>query len=115
MNPPRDDRVTMIACPVCTTPFTPSGRQRFCSHACRQAAYRRRRPDSPPEPAVTMAGPGLARGDFTVYQCPDCEQRYHAQQWCQDCNQPCRRIGTGGTCPHCDEPVTIDDLLPQFT
>ena len=40
-SPSRDDGVT-IACPICTRPFVPVGRQRVCSAACRQAAYRRR-------------------------------------------------------------------------
>lgn len=110
MTPQRDDGVT-TACPACGQRFTPTGRQRFCSHACRQAAYRRRQPTSATPPLPTP--PSRPRRDITVYQCPDCEQRYHAQQWCEDCNRPCRRIGVGGTCPHCDEPITVDDLLDQ--
>jgi hypothetical protein len=42
--------------------------------------------------------------------CPSCATRYHGEQWCHDCNQPCTRIGLGGPCPHCDEPVTLTDL-----
>ena len=33
------DTVTMT-CPICQHPFTPVGRQKFCSDACRAAAYR---------------------------------------------------------------------------
>lgn len=105
MTPPRDDGVTITRCPLCATPFTPIGRQRFCSHACRQAAYRRRQPITAP----VIPAP-RARRDVTVYECPDCEQRYHGQQWCPDCNRPCRRIGIGGPCPHCDTPVAIEEL-----
>ncbi|MDQ6848796.1 MAG: hypothetical protein M3070_02160 [Actinomycetota bacterium] len=109
MTPRRDDSVTMTACPVCGTPFAPSGRQRFCGQACRQSAYRAR------QPAVVLAPiePGVARRDVTIYECSDCGQRYHAQQWCQDCNRPCQRLGTGGPCPSCGDPITIDDLIRQ--
>ena len=42
--PSRNDGVT-IACPCCARPFVPpAGRRRFCSDACRQAAWRRRHP-----------------------------------------------------------------------
>lgn len=26
-------------------------------------------------------------------------------------SRPCTRIGLGGPCPHCDEPIAITDLL----
>lgn len=45
-----------------------------------------------------------------VYECPDCEQRFLDQRRCPDCQLFCRRIGHGGECPHCDEPVAINDL-----
>lgn len=109
MTPPRDDAVTTTRCPLCSSAFTPAGRQRFCSHACRQAAYRRRLPSTPPTAVPTPR----ARRDITVYECEDCGQRYYAQQWCEDCNRPCRRIGTGGLCPHCDSAVAIADLTAQ--
>lgn len=110
MTPPRDDAVTITRCPLCTTQFTPTGRQQFCSHACRQTAYRRRH--HTPPPVIPAAH---ASRDTTVYECQDCEQRYYAQQWCPDCNRPCRRIGIGGLCPHCEEPVTVEDLTIQHT
>lgn len=50
-----------------------------------------------------------------IYQCPDCEIRYLNQRRCPDCNLFCRRIDTGGHCPHCDEPVTISDLAEPTT
>lgn len=56
---------------------------------------------------------GRHRTSITVYTCTECEQRYFAEQWCHDCNRQCQRVGIGGLCPHCDEPVTIDDLLDQ--
>ena len=53
--------------------------------------------------------------DNTVYACPECDTRYHAQQRCPDCGVFCTRVGLGGPCPHCDEPVTIADLLDTPT
>ena len=97
----RDDTAT-VACPVCTEAFEPSGRRRFCSTECRQSAWRRSR-RAPVEPVV-------ARSD-TVYECPDCDARYIGEQRCEECNSWCRRIGPGGTCPCCEEPVAIADLL----
>ena len=99
--PVRYDSV-MIACPVCGTPFTPTGRRRYCSDACRQAAYRRRG-DQPPPPPVP-AKPA------TVYQCDSCGQRHLGEQRCEDCGTFMRRVGIGGHCPACDEPVSIDEL-----
>jgi hypothetical protein len=45
-----------------------------------------------------------------IYQCPDCETSYLGERRCPDCGLFCRRAGTGGLCPHCDEPVTLSDL-----
>jgi hypothetical protein len=38
-----------------------------------------------------------------VYECPDCEIRYLDERRCPDCGLFCRRIGTGGSCPSCEE------------
>jgi hypothetical protein len=109
-TPFRNDGVT-IPCPVCTQPFTPVGRARVCSAACRQAVWRRRHAAPPPPitPRATSAQ--------TVYECPACETRYLGQQRCPDCGVFCRRVGPGGPCPHCEEPVAFTDLVaaPQRT
>jgi hypothetical protein len=43
VTPSCHDAVTMtMTCPICQRRFTPVGRQKFCSDACRAAAYRRR-------------------------------------------------------------------------
>jgi len=100
-----------LLCPVCSSGSTPIRRQRFFSPACRQAAWRARQPApialSDPGPT----GRGTSRRSSTVYACPECETRYLAEQWCPDCNHPCRRLGSGGLCPSCKEPVTVDELL----
>jgi len=116
VTPPRNDirddvpeDVVASTCPVCGAGFSRIRRQRFCSPACRQAAFRAR---SQPPPVEVPPVPATRRTQVTVYECGQCEQRYLGQQWCSDCNRPCTRIGLGGTCPHCDEPVAVDDLLP---
>jgi hypothetical protein len=107
ISPSRNVGVT-IACPVCEQPFTPVGRQRVCSAACRQAAWRRRH-------AAPAAGiPPRSSRAATIYECPSCETRYLGEQRCPDCRVFCRRVGLGGLCPHCDEPVALVDLLPTM-
>ena len=58
---------------------------------------------------MTAAATRLA----VIYQCPECDERYLNQRRCPDCHVFTRRIGTGGTCPHCDEPDDITDLTPE--
>ena len=99
-NDIRNDIATTSACPVCATAFIPVRRPRYCTPACRQAAWRARHPD--PRPAVVA--PTTHRRSITVYQCPECDTRQLGQQWCHDCNRPGLRVDLGGLCPHCDEP-----------
>lgn len=101
MNPVRDDEATM-ACPVCETRFVASGRRRHCSTVCRQAAWRRRHA-APVTP--------LAVKSDTVYVCSHCDARYLGVQRCEGCNTWCRRLGPGGPCPCCDEPIAVTELL----
>jgi hypothetical protein len=115
MHPSRDDirndnPTPAATCPVCQTPFIPARRQRYCTPACRQAAWRTRHPSPAPEPSISVAT-RTTRRDNTIYQCQQCDSRYLGRQWCQDCNKPCTRLAAGGLCPHCDEPVTITDLI----
>jgi len=106
-SPSRDDPGT-TGCPVCLRSFTPIGRQVFCSTACRKTAFRRRHQQ--PGAAVTVPA-GRPRREFTVYECPDCGERLLGEQRCESCRTFTRRVGTGGPCPHCDQPVAIQDLL----
>jgi hypothetical protein len=101
-------------CPICQTgPIPP--RARYCSDACKQRAYRLRRTAvAPPELTTQAATPQhrQARIAHTVYECPACETRLLGTQRCPDCHVFCRRLGLGGPCPHCDEPVLLADILP---
>jgi hypothetical protein len=109
MPPPRNDARNdpAVRCPACGTPFTRAGRRRYCTGACRQAAWRRRRAAEPP---TVPLPPPRPRRQGTIYQCPGCDTRYLSDQWCPDCTRPCRRLGPGGYCP-CGELLTIDELL----
>ena len=105
--PSRDDPGT-TCCPVCQQPFTPAGRQAYCSTQCRKTAFRRRRHNPP---AAIAVPPPRPRGSYTIYECPACGERRAGQQRCDDCGIFGYKIGAGGPCPHCSEPVTISDLL----
>ena len=108
-RPSRHDAVT-ITCPVCQRPFSPTGRQRFCSDACRAAAYRRRRDAARPALTVPKARP---RRPITVYECDSCGQRAVGEQRCPDCATFMRKIGVGGEWPSCGEAVAVSELLHQ--
>ena len=40
-------------------------------------------------------------------------QRLFGEQRCPGCDIFAARLGPGGPCPHCGEPVTITDLLQE--
>ncbi|MBA3282397.1 MAG: hypothetical protein H0U29_09230 [Acidimicrobiia bacterium] len=108
-SPSRHDGVT-ISCPVCAQPFAPNGRRRFCTDACRAAAYRRRRDAGQALVTVPAKRP---RRPITIYECGDCGTRALGQQRCDECSTFMRRIGIGGLCPCCDEPIAIIELIDQ--
>ena len=105
-SPSRYDGVTIRTCPACGQPFAASGRRRWCSDACKQAAYRGRA--SAPAPPLPPARPKRA---VTVYRCDSCGYRALGSQRCDDCGTFMHAIGRGGLCPGCDEPVAIQELL----
>jgi hypothetical protein len=112
--PSSDDVVTMGAgrrCPLCGRGFSPRGRQLWCSAACRQAAFRRRHFDRLP-PNLGQQIKRLRQRSTTVYLCSGCGAQYVGEQRCPDCNIFCERVGLGGECPHCSEPVLLADLVP---
>jgi hypothetical protein len=101
VNPVRDVSATM-PCPVCGAPFVLAGRRRHCSTACRQTAFRLCR--------RAVVQPLVAKSD-TVYACPSCDARLLGEQRCDDCDTWACRLGPGGPCPCCDEPISITELL----
>jgi hypothetical protein len=109
--PSRNDsgRAVTRLCGFCGANFTPHGRQRFCDDAHRQAAWRERHPASTLPPL-----PRRVPRSNVIYECPECETRYLGEQRCGQCQRFCRRVGPGGPCPFCDEPVALIDLLPEM-
>lgn len=107
-TPLGDDTGTMT-CPVCQSFFAPSGRRRFCSDACRRLAWKRQHQTSPAP--VVVAPLGEPRRPFTVYECGACGARAVGEQRCEDCGTFMARVGLGGHCPACDEPVAVADLI----
>ena len=99
-----------MTCPICQHHFQPTGRQRYCSGACRATAYRRRRHTG--RLADIVIPKARPRQPITVYECDNCGQRALGQQRCADCSTFMRKLGLGGECPHCAEPVAVEDLLP---
>ena len=95
---PRDDPLPGLP----TVLHPPVARQLYCSTACRKTAFRRRHQQLGPAVTVPAARP---RREITVYECPDCGDRYLGEQRCQGCGTFARRVGIGGACPNCDGPV----------
>jgi hypothetical protein len=108
-SPSCHDAVT-TTCPACGRSFVPVGRQAYCSGACRAAAYRRRRDADQPPVVVPKAQP---RRPITVYECHTCGARTLGDQRCGECRTFMRRVGIGGCCPSCDEPIAVTELLGQ--
>lgn len=108
-GPSRDDTATKT-CPVCQGPFTATGRRTYCRPACRKTAFRRRHQQPLTAVTVPTARP---RREFTIYECTTCGDRLLAQQRCPTCGIFTRRLDIGGSCPHCDQPVALHDLLNQ--
>lgn len=87
----------------------PLGRPRTtCSDACRQKAFRLRHQQVLTAPELPAARP---RKDRTVYECTDCGSKLLGEQYCEDCHKFMRRLGAGGLCPCCSEPLTFQELL----
>src|SRR6266508_2936590 len=119
MTASRDDGGTILGstrsarCSMCGVWFAARGRQRWCSAACRQMAFWRR--SQPLQRLVPAMLRRVGRGRSTiVYACPQCESRTLGTQRCDDCNCFGVRVGVGGLCPHCEEPVALVDLVPEL-
>jgi len=99
-----------LTCPGCQHPFSPVGRQKHCCEACRVAVYRRGR-EAAQVPVVAMKS--QRRQPIAVYACDRCGARAMGERRCEECRSIMRRVGLGGCCPCCDEPIAVDELLGQ--
>jgi hypothetical protein len=111
VSPSPDDR----SCLVCGTPL-PTARAQYCSPGCKQRAYRLRHDNALAGDLGALAAELKRRQRLvaqTIYECPECGERYLAEQRCPDCNCFCRALGLGGACPHCDEPILAAELLGE--
>ena len=111
MTPPP---VSARNCLVCSAPLHGTRRERYCSRQCQQSAYRlRRNPGT--EQLLKIWTRTLHEQQAllkqTVYECPQCGQRLVGERRCPECNFMCRKLGLGGCCPECDEPVLVLELL----
>lgn len=106
-SPSRHDPVT-IACPACGRFFVPAGRQQWCSDACRSLAYRRRKRSATPPVVIPAPTP---RRPHTVYECEACGTRALGQQRCEECSTWMHKVGIGGCCPNCEEPIAVEELV----
>jgi hypothetical protein len=107
-----DDTVT--TCGICGKPFRPLGRQRWCSAACRTAAWRRFHHPADSKPAPPVPPPAGRRRDVTVYECASCGERAIGAQRCDDCNTFMRAVGIGAPCPCCDTPIAVAELVESI-
>ncbi len=60
-----------------------------------------------------MVPKGQPRKPMTVYACEGCGLRAVGEQRCEECQIFMRRVGLGGTCPNCEEPISVNELLDQ--
>jgi hypothetical protein len=102
---PRPSRV----CQFCGNEYEGSNRpSSYCDATCRQAAFRAR------PRAVVPPLPRRAHALDVLYECAGCGERLLNEQRCEGCCRFARRLGVAVTCPTCDEPILLSELLEQL-
>jgi hypothetical protein len=93
----------------------PSTRAKYCTRACQQRGRRLRH--QTPTADLTLVRKALQRRkalvDHTIYECGQCGERFVGVRRCESCKLFCAALGVGGSCPECDLPVLVDDLLGE--
>jgi len=98
---------------MCRGPL-PSARARYCTDACKQRAFRLRHQ---PLASVDI---GKLRQDLhrrrtlvahTLYECSTCGERQLGERRCAECGLFSHAVGLAGSCPGCDEPILLTELL----
>jgi hypothetical protein len=94
---------------------TPSTRAKYCGRAHQQRSYRLRH--QTPIADLALVRKALQRRKalvaHTIYECGGCGGRFVGVRRCESCNLFCGAVGLGGSCPECDTPVLVDDLLGE--
>ena len=94
---------------------TPSTRAKYCGRAHQQRSYRLRHTSATID--LTNVRKALQRRKalvaHTIYECGGCGERFGGVRRCESCNLFCGAVGVGGSCPECDTPVLVDDLLGE--
>ena len=99
------------SCQVCGTRLLRPRQRWYCSQACQMVAFRRRHGHERNHSGLEPASLKAVDRSRIVYECGHCGARSLGEQRCTDCNVFARRLGPGGPCPHCDELVTLSELL----
>jgi hypothetical protein len=100
-------------CLVCGKSLADAG-ARFCSPAHKPLAYRlrRRQTAAADEPVLRRQLQRQRRLiAHTIYECPQCHERFVDERRCSSCQLFCRSLGLGGHCPECDQPILLSDLV----
>ncbi|KJF18785.1 MULTISPECIES: hypothetical protein [Acidithrix] len=105
---PLGNAMATPVCHYCGNAITGTKPRIYCSDRCRVNAWKLRNRNKVP---IAKLPKGNKRKDCTVYECPQCETRYLGVQRCDDCGLFCKKVGTGGLCPSCDEVVAFIDLI----
>jgi len=94
---------------------TPSTRAKYCGRAHQQRSYRLRHqtPIADLAPVRKALQRRKALVAHTIYECGGCGGRFVGVRRCESCNLFCGAVGLGGSCPECDTPVLVDDLLGE--
>ncbi len=92
-----------------------SSRARYCSRAHQQRSYRLRH--QTPMADLSSVRKALQRRKalvaHTIYECGGCGERFLGERRCGECNLFARAVGVGGSCPECDAPLLLEDLLGE--
>jgi NAD-dependent dihydropyrimidine dehydrogenase PreA subunit len=101
-------------CLMCGRP-RPSTRARYCTRACQQRSFRLRHHTPAPDLTTVrkVLQPRKELVAYTIYECSGCGERFLGERRCGACNLFTRALGLGGSCPECDTPVLIEDLLGE--
>ncbi len=91
-----------------------SQRQLCVSYICKQRAFRLRH-----QPLTHVDVDELRRdlqrrrtlAAHTLYECSTCGERRLGERRCAECGLFSHALGLAGTCPGCDEPILLTELL----